>query len=161
MIYSKRSGSYIPVTVEKTEHYQPNYGKITRYVVKDGRIPVGRVSLSDTPRGVHVNFMEKFNHNYSHFGEIADQIEVEHCLKRGLTDFEVESDAALNSHALHYLRGKRFFPETLNDIVKEIIENTPKGESYRTGLLGGIRMFMPKALIQKYIERIKIIPLLK
>ena len=161
MIYNKILQRYVPIRVEKTVYEQPNYGRITKYIVKDGKIPVGRVSVSEKSFGVYVEFMEKLNPNYSHFGEVADQIEVEHGIQQGWKDFEIRSNAALNSHAMHYLRGKRFLPESINEIVKSIIENTPLGEKFRTIQLGSVKMYMPKELIKKYIELAKKNPLLK
>ena len=162
MIYSKRLQQYVPITVEKVVYENPNYRQITKYIVKDNKIPVGRVSVSDMPNGAYVEFIENFHPNlYGGFGKVADQIEVEHCLCRGLDNFEIYSNAALSSHALHYKRGKRFIPEEVNEIVKKIIENTPVGEKYNTSFLGGVRMFMPQEIIKKYLEIIKKSPLLK
>lgn len=162
MIYSKKTESYIPTTVERISYENSICGPVTKYIVKDGKIPVGRVSLTDVADGVYVNFIENFHPDaYKNFGATADQIEVEHCLKRGLDTFEIRSDAALNSHAVHYLRGKRFMPAEMNNVVKNIIDSTPAGEKYNTKFLGTIRMYMPKELITKYINIIKKIPLLR
>ena len=161
MIYSKKLGSYIPVNVFKTVFDMSDGGNLTRYLVKDDKIPIGIVDLTDKEGGIFVQMIKKFNCNYSKFGNVADRIEVEHCLKRGLSDFTIDSEAALNSHALHYLRGKRFIPEGINETVKQIIESTPTGEQYNTCRLGAVKMYMPKELIQKYIEIIKKCPLLK
>ena len=163
MIYSKRLQSNIPITVQKVSQTNiPGFGTFTKYMVKDGRIPVGKVDLKDTFMGVHVEYIENMNPQlYSGFGSIADQIEVEYCLKRGLDYFEIKSEAALNSHALHYLRGKRFELESDNEAVRKIIETTPAGQKFDTRALGNIRMYMPWELIEKYIDIIKKCPLLK
>ena len=165
MIYSKVSHGYIPITINKTELTYNNGGRpvyMYRYMISDGKIPVGFVDLENTQRGVHVNFIHNMNPQlYSGLGRTADQIEVEHCLQRGLKDFQIESTAAMNSHALHYLRGKRFIPKKFNQKVKQIIEATPKGEKYNTSFLGMVKMYMPRELIQKYIEIIKQCPLLR
>ncbi len=162
MIYSKRLQSYIPVTVQKINQIDlPYFGRFTSYMVKDGKIPVGKVDLRDTFTGVHVEFIENMNPQlYSGFGTIADQIEVEHCLERGYDFFEINSDAGLNSHALHYLRGKRFDDEKVNEEVKRIIESTPAGQRFDTAKLGPQKMFMPWDMIEKYLEIIKKCPLL-
>lgn len=171
------SSKDIPVQVF-AETYNMDGSKLTHYIVKDGRIPIGHVNLIDTPNGVNVSFIRNYNPNmYSGFGWIADQIEVEHCLKRGLKDFEITSEASLNSHALHFIRGKRFGEITdpqkkekllklfntadINKIVEMIIKTTPKGSEYNTKFLERIPMFMPQSLIKKYIEIIKKHPLLK
>jgi hypothetical protein len=178
MIYSKRLQTDIPVTIEKNSYNLKDYGKMTCYRIKDDKITVGQVDLQDIPRGVHVTFITNMNPQlYKGVGALADQIEVEHCMQRGLKDFRIVSEAALNSHALHYLRGKRFIdpkdPEerksllekfqtfNINDIVKSIIEKTPKGERFKTSFLGQINMFMPKEMIKKYMEIAKEHPVLK
>lgn len=163
MIYSKKLQTYIPVTVERIAQTPIQYfGLFTQYIVKDGKIPVGKVNLKDTFFGVHVEYIENMNPQlYSGFGKVADQIEVEHCLNRGLDYFEVVSEAGLNSHALHYLRGKRFNLEQNNETVRKIIESTPPGQKFDTQKLGNIKMYMPWELIEKYIEIIKKCPLLK
>lgn len=162
MIYSKKLKTHIPTTIHKFQYNGQYYINKTRYVIADGKTPVGRVDLSDTPYGVHVNYLENFNPElYGNVGKMADQIEVEHCLNRGLTDFEIVSSADFNSHALHYMRGKRFLPEAYNEVVKNVIETTPKGQPYNTEFLGSVCMYMPKELINKYIEIIKNNPLLK
>ncbi len=162
MIYSKNLQSYITPTIEKTVFDVSSYRKITKYMVKDGKIPVGRVSLSDLPNGVYVEFIENFNpHLYKNFGYVADQIEVEHCLNRNLKEFDIISKASLNSHALHFLRGKRFVENSINEIVKNIIESTPWGQKFQTAFLSSVDMFMPKEMVQKYLGIIKALPLLK
>lgn len=163
MIYSKRLQSYIPVTVQKVDQsVLPYFGTFTKYMVKDGKIPVGKVDLRDTMGGVYVEYIENMNPQlYSGFGTIADQIEVEHCLNRGMTYFGIRSEAGLNSHALHYLRGKRFESDSINEEVKKIIDSTPAGQKFDTAKLGPQPMFMPLELIDKYLEIIKNCPLLK
>lgn len=163
MIYSKRLQSYVPVTVQKVqETYVQYFGTFTKYLVRDGKIPVGKVDLKDTVSGVHVEYIENMNPQlYSGFGKVADQIEVEHCLKRGLKDFNILSEAALNSHALHYLRGKRFLSDGMNQKVKNIIDSTPVGQKFDTKSLGSVKMYMPWELIEKYLNIIKEHPLLK
>lgn len=162
MIYSKKLQTHIPVNVETLPLRIPNFGVYTRYTVKDGKIPVGMVKLLDTDRGVHVEYIENMNPNlYSGFGKVADQIEVEHCIKRGLSTFQILSEAALNSHALHYLRGKRFFSQEVEDKIREVISNTPVGQRFDTKSLGKVRMFMPQELINRYKELIKKAPILK
>lgn len=163
MIYSKKLQSYIPVTVQQVSKTTiPYFGNFTKYMVKDGKIPVGEVKLVDTLCGVKVDFIQNMNPQlYSGFGTIADQIEVEHCLNRGLSCFEIKSEAGLNSRALHYLRGKRFEDEEVNEEVKKIIESTPAGQKFDTAKLGPQRMFMPWDMIEKYLEIIRKCPLLK
>lgn len=168
----------IPLNIISSVTDVKDAGKMTRYLVKSGRVPVGRVNLIDKPNGVYVSFIENFNPKYfKRFGRIADQLEVEHCLKRGLSDFEITSEASLNSHAYHYRRGKRFGKITdlslisklksmfntidVNKIVDFIIKTTPEGKEFNTAFLGKIPMYMPRALINKYLEIIKHSPLLK
>ncbi len=163
MIYSKKLQTHIPITVQKIKQSDiPCFGRFTSYMVKDGKIPVGKVDLRDTFTGVHVEFIENMNPQlYSGFGTVADQIEVEHCLNRGLDFFEIKSSAGLNSHALHYLRGKRFEDEAINEEVRKTIDSTPVGHKFDTEKLGPQKMFMPWDMIEKYLEIIKKCPLLK
>lgn len=163
MIFSKLTNQYKPVTVPPPKrHNLGEFGIFTSYTVKDDKITVGKVDLLDTAKGVKVMYIENCQPQlYKGFGKIADQIEVEHCLKRGLDTFEITSDAGLNSHAVHYLRGKRFVKKIYNQIVEQIINSTPQGEQYNTKKLGNIEMYMPQKLIKKYLEIIKKNPLLK
>ena len=106
---------------------------------------MGRVDLRDTQNGVFVEFIENLHPDmYSGLGKTADQIEVEHCINRGLDRFEINSHAELNSHVAHYKRGKRFgkiLSSTIeqemlkrfqtidaNIIVKKIIDTATQGE---------------------------------
>lgn len=161
MIYSKLLQRRIPISVEALPLRLADVGVYTRYTVKDGKIPVGVVKVLDIDKGVHVEYIENMNPNlYSGFGKVADQIEVEHCMKRGMSTFQILSEAALNSHALHYLRGKRFFSKEAEEKVKEVIANTPVGQRFDTKSLGKIRMFMPQELIDIYKEIIKKCPII-
>lgn len=161
MIYSKRLQRYVPVSIQSSSQFIRGFGNFTKYLVKDGKITVGKVDVTDTMDGIKVDYIENMQPQlYSGFGKLADQLEVEHCMKRGLGYFNINSEAALNSHALHYLRGKRFYSEEAEEEVKRVIAETPKGERYNTRFLGKIRMFMPQELIDKYIEIIKKNPLI-
>lgn len=161
MIYSKKLQTYVPVKIETKVNNIPEFGRFTQYTIKDDRITVGKVHVVDTMTGIKVEYIENLQPElYSKFGYLADQIEVEHCMKRDLPYFEIVSNAALNSHALHYLRGKRFFSEFAENEVKRVIAETPKGEKYNTKFLGFVRMYMPQDLIEKYIEKIKKCPLI-
>ncbi len=161
MIYSKKLKSYLPVKVESKFYNLESFGNFTKYTIKDNKIAVGTVDVLDTDKGIKVEFIKNnYPELYSGFGKIADQLEVEHCLKRGLENFEIVSDAALNSHALHYLRGKRFKSKVVENEVREVIANTPKGEKFNTLFLGNVSMYMPQNLIKKYVELIKKNPLI-
>lgn len=182
-IYSKVTNSYIPVRVEKrvygTDDICP---QVTIYKVYDKRIPIGFVRLHDTAKGCYVLYVENEHpEKYKNFGYFADKLEVQHCMKKGLEDFEITSHAALNSHALHYIRGKRFkgtanksqrnrfqelFKEAnlksfnINTMVKYIVDKTPKGEKFNTWFLKQVSMYMPKNLIKKYVSELKKNPIL-
>lgn len=170
MIYSKQLSQFIPVRVT-AKHYDniSAIPKMTQYNFFDGHKQVGYVHLSDLANGCYVDFVENLEPKlYKGVAAFADQLEVEHCLERGLKHFEIVSCAALNSHAIHYLRGKRFAPVLdfpgikrlmekfgtvdVEKIVKTIIENTPKGQEYDTKAIGNVRMYMPKDMIEHYIE---------
>lgn len=161
MIYSKRLQSYVPVKIESKTNYIHGFGNFTKYLVKDNKITVGTVDVVDTMEGILVEYIENMQPQlYSGFGKLADQLEVEHCLKRGLGYFNIISEAGLNSHALHYLRGKRFYSIEAEEEVKRIIAETPKGEHFNTRFLKKVKMYMPQELIEKYIEIIKKNPLI-
>lgn len=119
-----------------------------------------------------------FEESLSGIGEAADQIAIEYCLKHGLTP-NVVSVAALNSHAAHYMRGRRFFEISKNDkdidyyefkkkynttnpneIIEQRIKETPKENRIYTDDLGNLYMYMPKEIVAKYLKRIKQSPIL-
>ena len=81
----------------------------TKYGVYCGISPVGYVSLVDNDKGVWVEYIKNYSPDrYSGFGKIADQIEVEHCLNRGLKKFDILSESTPSTLVYHYKRGKRF-----------------------------------------------------
>ena len=148
----------------------------TKYGVYCGGNPVGCVSVIDKDYGVWVDYIKNYYpKKYNGFGKIADQIEVEHCLNRGMDKFEILSDAIPTSLAYHYKRGKRFYYiedasvktnlrkkyGTFN--VNVILERLLKKCQHPN--IGEIEccvpMFMPKDLIKKYIDVIKRYPLLR
>lgn len=162
MIYSKKLQTPINVTVQKKEYDLHNFGRFTKYIVKDDKVSIGYVDVKDTSDGIYVEFIKNEQPElYSGFGKLADRIEVEHCMNRGLTKFNITSDAALNSHALHFLRGKRFKNPVINKKVEEIIKQTPKGENFYTKLLGKVEMYMPKKVIKEHMKSILETPILK
>ena len=160
MFCTRITGEPFKVNIQKKSEVLPVWGQFTRYTVKDGRIPVGRVDLRDTDNGVYVLFVEKTNQNYKHFGHLADAIEVNHCMNRGLDTFEIKSDAALNSHVQHYKRGKRFEDNKVNEFIRRLIKTSQKSEKFNTTFLGRVKMFMPPKLIKKYVEILKKNPIL-
>ena len=146
----------------------------TKYGVYCGRTPVGYVSLTDKENGVWVDYIRNYApERYCGFGKIADQIEVEHCLNRGLKNFEILSESTPASLAFHYKRGKRF--DYIDDAwekiflkqkygtfnVNVIIERMLKQNPFpNTSDIGKVPMYMPQDLIKKYIDIIKKYPLL-
>ena len=162
MIYSVRLQKTVPVSVECTKYNLGGFGNFIRYTVKDGKIPVGVVDLQDTINGVSVLYIKKEQPDlYRGFGEIADQIEVEHCLNKGITNPYINSKAALGSHIQHFKRGKRFVNEGVNTYLDFVVKGLMKGERVLTNFLGEQPMFMPQNLVQECMERIKLCPLLK
>ncbi len=166
MIYSVLQKKEVPVTVSKEViKVYDDIGDLTRYTVHDAAEPlihVGYVDLQDTKDGVKVAYIKSQHPNlYKHFGQIADQIEVEHCINRGIDNPYIYSVAAKGTHVLHFLRGKRFINEKVNLYLQQIINNLKKGEKAVTKFLGKQKMYMPQALVQHYIEIIKKTPLLK
>ena len=165
MIYSIRQHKEVPVTItKKVQYIDEQFGDLTRYSVYDDsmRIFVGYVDLQDTKNGVNVTYIKNQQPNlYKRFGHLADQIEVEHCLKRGIEKPDISSVAALGTHVMHYLRGKRFINEKVNAYIASLTKNLQKGERVTTGFLGYQKMYMPINMINEIKEKIKICPLLK
>ena len=162
MIHSIKLNSDIPVQVTSKSYFLHELGNYTRYEVKDNRIPVGYVDLNDTPHGCYVMYIKNMNPDlYKGFGKVADQIEVEHCLKRNIKHPFINSVAKFNTHILHYKRGKRFINKEVNAFLKSIVDNLQKGEKVITSFLGAQDMYMPQELVNKYREIIKKAPLLK
>ena len=165
------------VVLEKTVH-----DSFTKYGVYCGSSAVGYVSLTDKENGVWVDFIRNYAPDrYSGFGKIADQVEVEHCLNRGLKDFEILSEATPPSLPFHYMRGKRFNyiddssiknelkkrfgTFNINKIMERLLEKnqcaSKKDIIDCACIVERVPMYMPKDLIKKYIDIIKKYPLLK
>jgi hypothetical protein len=153
--------------------------KMTNYLVYTAKDDlVGLVSLVDRNNGVWVDYIENYYpKKYSNFGAIADQIEVEHCLKRKLTTFSILSRATTFSLPFHYNRGKRFRTisdtrdkaflkekygtQNMNTIMENLLKIFKPQEIHEEIELADIPMYMPKSLIEKYIQVINKYPLLK
>lgn len=168
MIYSVSQHKNIPVTVTKSYSvidYGYKYNDIIRYDVftnENEAEYIGYLELEDTKNGVKVLYIENQHPDlYKHFGQVADQIEVEHCLNRGIDKPNIRSVAAINSHIKHFKRGKRFFKEGINVYLDYLLKNLKKGERVITGDLGLQKMYMPINLINEIKEKIKINPILK
>ena len=165
MIYSILKHKEVPVYVEKK--YIPvndGFDDIVRYDVYDETTKnfVGYVDLQDTEKGVKVDFIKNQNPDlYKHFGQLADQIELEHCLNRGIKKPYIESVAAIGTHVMHFLRGKRFINKKINKDLYNLTKNLQKGEKISVGQLGCQRMYMPINLINKIRDKIKINRILK
>ena len=162
MVHSIKLNTEIPVQVTSKSYFLGEFGNFTRYTVKDNRIPVGYVDVQDTPHGCYVLYIKNQNPTlYKGFGKVADQIEVEHCLKRNIETPLITSEAKFNTHIAHFKRGKRYINEGINVFLRDLIEKLSKGENYLTDFLGIQKMFMPQNLINKYMKIIKKAPLLK
>lgn len=104
-------------------------------------------------------------------GLLADKLAVELCMDNNI-DLNIVSFADLNSHAAHYIRGKRFFPLTkdsdaynffqnlygmtnINKILSGLFKNFKKtGQRINLQNWGHLVMYMPKQLAKKYAEEI-------
>ena len=166
MIYSVLQHKEVPVTVTKEIiPIYDNLGDVIRYTVHDAaeeRIHVGYVDLQDTKNGVRVSYIKNQHPNlYRHFGYVADQIEVEHCLNRGIKNPSIRSVAAIGTYIQHFKRGKRFINKKINTYLENLVKNLQKGEIVLTGALGYQKMYMPIKMINEIKEKIKISPLLK
>lgn len=167
MIYSIMQHRNVPVTIEKKSQYIDDTTNevMTRYDVykKSKKMDyVGYVDLIDTKRGVKVLYIKNQNPNlYKHFGQLADMIEVEHCLKRGIEFPKIESVAARGTYIKHFKRGKRFENEGINIYLDSIFKRMQKGEQIITEFLGYQKMYMPMSMINKLKDKIQIHQLLK
>lgn len=162
MIYSVKLQKEVPVSVESSFYDLRDFGKYTRYVVKDKKIPIGYIDLQDIENGVNVLYIKNnYPDLYKRFGYVADQIEVEHCAKRGLTSPYIKSVAAVGTLMQHFKRGKRFIDESINVFLEHILPKIKSGESANIGELGMQPMYMPYSLIQKYKNIMKRTPLIK
>ena len=172
-----KSGKEIPVNIDIRKEMSDGLEPKIIYTFKDNGKEVGYIELFERENGVHLFKVENLDQNkYRGINKLADRIGVENCLKRGLTDFEITGDAILNSHAVHYLSGKRFYPvdksrakifkqkygtENPNTIVKSIINNTPKGQKFYTQNLKTLAFYLPNDLIENYINLAKLKPILR
>ena len=160
MIHVRRENINVPVQIEKYQQNIEGWGTFTRYRVKNGRMPVGYVDLQDTERGCHVMYIEnQYPNIYSGFGNLADQIEVKHCLDRGIKSPYIESEALVGTLFQHFKRGKRFLNEEINAHLQKILKNLKKGERISTEHFGKQAMFMPQKMVQECIEKMKKNPL--
>ena len=106
---------------------------------------------------------------YCGMGHLSDLIEVAACRELGFEP-NVVSWSVTDAAPLHYMRGKRFVPfkrynrhchryyhrKNPNDIVKEIIENTPKGQKFDTSKIHHCFLtYMPKEMIKELEEELK------
>ena len=165
MIYSILHQKEIPVFITKDVQYiDADIGDLTRYTVYDdlsGKY-VGYVDLTDTRNGAKVAYIKNASQDlYKHFGNLADQIEVEHCLNRGIDKPYIQSVAARDTYVQHFLRGKRFINEGINVYLDYLTKNLVKGEKIMTEFFGYQKMYMPVNMLNEIKEKIKINPLLK
>ena len=166
MIYSVLQQKNVPVTITKQiEPTYDEYGVVTNYTVHDAseeKIHVGYVSLQDTKNGVKVLYIKNQHPNlYKHFGNLADQIEVEHCIQRGIEKPYINSVAARGTYIKHFLRGKRFINEGLNIYLDYLTKHMENGKKIKTEFFGYQKMYMPINMINEIKEKIKLNPLLK
>ena len=114
-----------------------------------------------------------FEEEYGGMGHLADLLEVAACKEKGF-DTNVISYSKCESSPLHYVRGKRFIPfskydknlckvydnKDPNDIVKEVIDNTPKDEKFDTSKIRHyFIMYMPKEQAKELEEELKANPI--
>ena len=160
MIYSIEQQKDVPVTIQKKV-----YKYFTRYLVNEtigtGE-NIGYIDLEDSKSGVMVHYIENLQpKRYKHFGLVADQIELEHCLNRGIKKPYIQSEATSDTLLQHFKRGKRYINEGVNVYLGHILTTLKKGEKVYTKILGPQKMYMPINLINELKSKIKINPLLK
>lgn len=172
-----KSHEKLLVEINVKKIHPPGLNPISTYKITNGSDKIGYVKIEEKADGAYIyNIENTMQDKYSGIGKLADRIAVENCLSRGLKDFAITADATLNSHAAHYLAGKRFGnigysdrlklikrqygTTNINKIVKEIIETTPPGEKYYTSNLKTVPMYLPKKLINEYTKLAQTNPIL-
>ena len=165
MVYSISQHREVPITVTKDYcMYDNGCNDIILYNVyaKMDKIEhVGYLELEDTKNGVKVLYIENQQPKlFRHFAQAADQIEVEHCMNRGIANPYIQSVAAIGSHIKHYKRGKRFMDEGTNIYFNCLLRKLKKGEHIITRFMGLKKMYMPTDLVNEIKDKIKIKPLL-
>ena len=164
MIYSVLNKREIPVLITKEIKYIDDGNEdIIRYNVFDNAkgTYIGYVDLVDIKNGAKVLYITNQNEKlYKHFGNLADQIEVEHCMKRGIDRPYIQSIAARNTYVQHYLRGKRFINDRINVYLDYLTKNLKKGEKKSTEFFGYQKIYMPINMINEIKNKIKLNPLL-
>lgn len=122
---------------------------------------------------VTVNYLKnQDDKHYGGIGKLADKLSVKHCLENNIKPIIV-SIADKNSHAAHYLRGKRFLPlyddscakeffhkrygsDDLNKIMENLIKQSKQtDEKINVKGWGYLPIYMPQDIVQKYEKQIK------
>lgn len=146
------------------------YPQITRLCFSERNLLKNYPKLGIRGKRITIDYLQNnFPEKYSGIGKAADQIAIEYCLKTGIKPV-ITSIADLNSHAAHYLRGRRFFTDKKlisqfgtsdpNEIIRQRIKETPTGEHVRCSDLGMLDMYMPQSVVKKYLNKIKNHPIL-
>ena len=165
MIYSISQHKEVPVLIDRKNIFiDEEFGEIVRYNVYDDacKTYIGYVDLKDTANGAKVLYIKNDEPKlYKHFGQLADQIEVEHCLKRGIDKPYIHSVPARETYVKHFLRGKRFINEGVNVYLDYLTKNLIKGEKVMADFLGRQKIYMPINMINNIKEKIIKNPLLK
>lgn len=155
-----------------------NLSKELGYVtIGDYAMQAKAIGYKKAPKGITISFLQNWDDKkYSGIGELADQISVEYCLKHNIKP-RITSEADTGSHIAHYKRGKRFFPlekdsiaheyfkinyncTDVNKVIKRLLEKSDD-KKIDINKWGFAQMYMPKSLIEKYIQMIKENPILK
>ena len=176
-----------PLEVNVLESYDGVWETTYYFMRKDLSECVGYVTLGDwqklakanghTPqKGITVSFLQNFdNSKYSGIGKLADQLEIEYCLKNKINPL-ILSEADPGSHIAHYKRGKRFFPLRDGDYAKDFFTqkyNCSNVNTIISKLLTEngdkkidisdwpcINMCLSKSAVAKYLKQIKEKPIL-
>ncbi|MBQ6516114.1 hypothetical protein IJI31_02930 [bacterium] len=112
---------------------------------------------------IDAEYVENFKQDeYGGIAHLADLIAVAACKELGIKP-NVVSLSLEDAAPFHYVRGKRFIPfkeyhsdyydfydnKEPNDIVREIVENTPKGKNFDTLMIQHeFLTYMPKEMIE-------------
>jgi len=119
---------------------------------------------------IYVDYVENYKQEeYGGVAHLADLLEVAACKEFGI-DTNVISLSRDEAAPMHYARGKRFIPfekydkelyekydnREPNEVVKNIVERTPKGEKYDTSEIKDMFItYMPKSMAKELEEELK------
>lgn len=124
---------------------------------------------------ITVNFLKNWDERlYSGIGKLADQLEIEYCLKNGIRPCII-SESEKGAEFAHFKRGKRFLPvddnqkkffmkkystANVNHIIKRLLRHIENKHLQLDAYPDNLMMYLPQKIIDKYLLEIKKHPIL-